>query len=79
MYFMAVDHQDKDAEEVEAARVVPGENLGLEVVVDRHSNRQTMTSKAILPYDIQLYIYRYKYVKVHLLLQSSTNSVSNQP
>ena len=54
MYFMAVNHQDKDAEEVEVARVVPGETLGLEVVVDRHSNRQTMTSKAILPYDIHL-------------------------
>ena len=54
MYFMAVNHQDKDAEEVEVARVVPGENLGLEVVVDRHSNRQTMTSKAFLPYIIYI-------------------------
>ena len=53
MYFMAVN-QGKDAKEVEVARVVPGENLGLEVVVDRHSNRQTMTSKAFLPYDIHL-------------------------
>ena len=56
MYFMALNHQDKDAEDVEVAKVVPGENLGLEVVVDRHSNRQTMTSKAILPYDIHLLI-----------------------
>ena len=57
MYFMSVNHQGKDAEEVEVARVVPGENLGLEMVVDRHSNRQTMTSKAILPYDIHLPIW----------------------
>ena len=48
MYFMAVNHQGKDAEEVEVARVVPGENLGLEVVVDRHSDRQVKSSEDLL-------------------------------
>lgn len=44
---MVVNHQGNAKEEKKVEKVAPGENQGLEVVVDRRSDRQTRISQIV--------------------------------